>query len=179
MFGTRPIKTFPLSSRLALQWYRYGRGIRTISLLDYFDYHKPDAMETLVRELSWRPYGGKHYESIFTRFYQAYILPRKFGIDKRRAHFSSLIVAGQMSRQDALAELEKPLYTAEAARQDYEYVVKKFGVTPDEFETYLDAPPRRHDEFPNDARIDRWINRGIATGKRVARVLGLRREAAT
>jgi N-acetyl sugar amidotransferase len=175
-YGNRPLKTFPLSSNLARQWHRFGRGIHTISLLDYFDYNKPQAMETLVRELNWRPYGGKHYESIFTRFYQAYILPRKFGIDKRRGHFSSLIVAGQMTRDEALAELEKPLYTAFDLREDYEYVIKKFGLSPVQFEAYLDAPPRRHDEFATDQRVVRWIDRCRAAGKHVLRRLGKRKE---
>ena len=83
------------------------RGIRTIPLLNYIDYNKTDAMELIQREIGWRPYGAKHFESVFTRFFQGYVLPRKFGYDKRRAHFSCLIVAGEMTRDDALAKLEQ------------------------------------------------------------------------
>lgn len=175
-YGTRPLRTFPFSSNLAVQWYRYARGIRTVSILDYLDYDKQQAMAALEQELHYRPYAGKHYESVFTRFYQAYILPRKFQIDKRRGHFSSLIAAGQMTRDDALEKLRLPLYPAADLRDDYEYTIKKWGLTEAQFEEYLNAPRRSHFEWDSDrgtvSRIQsvrsfakRWLKRGQGTGR--------------
>ena len=103
--------------------------------------------------MGWRDYGGKHYESIITRFYQGYILPRKFGIDKRRAHLATLVASGQMSRDEALKKLEEPLMPEEILRQDMEYVPKKLEMTPSEFDSIMKLPPKLHEEFKTDRKI--------------------------
>jgi N-acetyl sugar amidotransferase len=155
-FGTVKLKTYPHFSLLDLAWFNGVRGIRTVSILNYLDYQKSEAMRVLEHELGWVYYGGKHYESVYTRFWQGYVLPRKFGIDKRVAHLSDLINAGQMTREQALVEIAKEPYPAELAEQDRLYVIKKLGLTADEFERLMALPRRTFRDYPNNfARIER------------------------
>jgi N-acetyl sugar amidotransferase len=149
-FGRLPLRTFPFAGALRQRYYRYVRRIGYLTILDYLDYNKEKAMKTLEEELGWRYYGGKHYESIFTRFYQSYVLPEKFGIDKRKAHLSVLINSGQMSRDEALAILEDPPADPELVRGDKGYVIKKLGFTDDEFEELMKAPRRDHRVYPSE-----------------------------
>src|SRR5206468_1101211 len=100
-------------------------------------------------ELGWRDYGGKHYESIFTRFFQSYYLPQKFGFDKRRAHLSSLIVTGEMSRQEALAEIANPPDARERQLEDKDFVAKKLGISGVEFDRILSLPKREFSDYPS------------------------------
>lgn len=148
-FGSKPLRTFPHISLLGLAWVNLVRRIRTISILNYVDYEKKEAMETIQRELGWRPYGGKHHESIYTRFYQGYVLPRKFGVDKRYGHLSDLINAGQLTREEALHEIAQPTYDPELQAQDLAYVTKKFGLSPDQFDAIMKAPPKSFRDYPN------------------------------
>ena len=108
------------------------------------------AIRTLEDELGWRYYGGKHYESVFTKFYQAYVLPNKFHIDKRRAHLSNLICSGQMTKDAALIELSKDIYPKEELNRDKEYIIKKLGFTNEEFEDIMKAPIKSHLDYPSD-----------------------------
>jgi hypothetical protein len=120
-------------------------------------YNKEEVKRTIARELGWRDYGGKHYESSFTKFYQAYILPEKFKIDKRKPHLSNLICAGQMTREEALAELKKPLYPPEELKQDMNFVLKKFGLSSEEFGEIMKLPIRKHSDFPVETSVyDRY-----------------------
>lgn len=148
-FGTRPFKTFPQLPLWRFGFNTFVRGIRVIPILNFVDYNKLEAQELLQKELGWRPYGGKHYESIFTRFYQGYILPRKFGVDKRKGHLSSLVVAGDMERQKALEILATDPYGEADADTDKAYVLKKFGWTEAEFTAYMLAPVKPHTAYPN------------------------------
>ena len=113
-----------------------------VPLLDYVHYDKAEAMKLIERELDWRYYGGKHYESIYTRFFQGYILPKKFNIDKRRAHLSNQICSQQVTREYAIEAIKQPTYSAELQAEDREYAIKKFGITEDEFENIMQAPPK-------------------------------------
>lgn len=151
-YGKLKIKTYPTFNFSKHVYYGAVLRLIPISVLNYIDYNKKAAKETIAKELNWRDYGGKHYESIFTKFYQAYILPKKFGIDKRKAHLSTLIFSGQMSKEEALYELEQPLYTDKALRDDMEYVLKKFGLTQAEFNEIMSLPPRKHSEFKSDLK---------------------------
>jgi hypothetical protein len=126
-----------------------------ISILNYVQYNKQEVKTIIAKELDWRDYGGKHYESTFTKFYQAYILPEKFMIDKRKAHLSTLICSGQITKEIALKELELPLYQPEELKQDIEYVLKKFGLSANEFEEIMKATPRKHEEFKTDSKQKR------------------------
>lgn len=148
-FGKLPLKTFPQLGFFKHQFYTRTQTIRTVPLLDYLHYDKEEAKRTIIEELGWRDYGGKHYESIFTRFYQAYILPRKFHIDKRKAHLSTLICSGQMTRGQALAEMRKPIFDTDRMADDKEYVTKKLGLTADEFEDIMRLPVKQHLDYPS------------------------------
>ena len=100
--------------------------------------------------MDWLDYGGKHHESVFTRFYQGYILPNKFGIDKRKAHLSNLIFSGQINRKNAIEELRKPPYPIEQQRSDFTFIAKKLGFSMEEFAEVLTQQNRLHSEFGND-----------------------------
>lgn len=171
--GTRPLRTYPHLSLSRLAYFTAVRRMRMVSILNYAHYDKTQAMELLQRELGWRPYGSKHCESIYTRFFQNYILPRKFGIDKRKAHFSSLICSGQLRREDAQQTLQQPPYPEEQAAADREYVIKKLGLTEAEFERIMALPRRSFRTYPNQYRTVeqlkrlQWLRRRI-TG-RIAR----------
>jgi N-acetyl sugar amidotransferase len=183
-FAGKSLSSFPHVSRLRLDYLSRVRRIRVVGLLDYFPYVKSDAMELLQRELGWRPYGGKHYESIYTRFFQGYILPTKFGIDKRKAHLSTLICAGQMTREEALRSLEENEYLAGRAAEDRVYAVKKLGLTDAEFDEIMCAPAKTYEDYPNHQNQPVWrilrslkrrlIGRG-SSGEPTARELARRR----
>ena len=142
-FGRTSLKTYPHYSFARLHgWYHGLRRIRRLPLLNYIDYDKPRAMEVLERELGWRPYGAKHYESVYTKFYQGYILPRKFGFDKRRSHLSCLVLDGKVTREEALRQMEQPAIDPEELRRDRVFVAKKLGLTEDEFDEIMALPPK-------------------------------------
>jgi len=151
--GTLPIKRYPTLSVWGMAWNHYVWGVKSVSMLNYLPYRKDEAMRTLRSELGWQYYGGKHYESVFTKFYQAHILPTKFRVDKRRIHLSDLIMNGEIRRDEALGELERPLYVPVQLEQDRAYVCKKLGFTEAEFGEYLAAPPVSHYYYPSDARL--------------------------
>ena len=143
-FGSHKLKTYP-----HVPFYKYVRytgfqKLKPISVLDYVDYNKKEVLSILETELGWRNYGGKHCESLWTKFYQNYILPAKFGVDKRKAHLSTLICSGQMTRDEALEELEKPIYNKEELINDTEYVLKKLELSQSEFEAIMKIPPIPH-----------------------------------
>lgn len=146
-FGTRPLRTFP--HRTMFDLVRDARTMHWVDILDYLDYRKADALRVLQDELGWQYYGGKHYESIYTRFYQGYILPRKFGFDKRKMHLSSLVCSGELTREQALAELAAPPYPEDLQAEDRAYVIKKLGITEADFEGIMRAPPKRFADYPS------------------------------
>ncbi|MBA4246770.1 MAG: N-acetyl sugar amidotransferase [Microbacterium sp.] len=155
-YGVR-IKSFPLFSNARFLRHRHITGTRWVPFLDYLDYRKDEALDTLVAEYGYKPYPYKHYESVFTRFYQGHILPEKFGVDKRRAHLSSLIITGQLSRADALAAVERiPYPTDDDLEKDKAYVVKKMNWQPGDLEAYLARPERGHDEWATDP-VKRYV----------------------
>lgn len=156
-FGKHPLKTYPTLGIYKEIYYTYFKGIKMIRLLNYIPYNKPQAMETIQNELGWVYYGGKHYESIFTRFFQSYILPVKFGIDKRRAHLSTLICSGQISREEALIEMQNPPYPLEKADEDRKYVIKKLSMTDEEFDAILKAPIKSYKDYPNDEKLIKFV----------------------
>jgi N-acetyl sugar amidotransferase len=141
-FATLPMKTYPACSMARYAYYVIARRIKYVPILNYLDYNKLSAKAFIQKELGWRDYGGKHYESVFTRFFQAYILPEKFKMDKRRPHLSSLVCSNQMTRDAALQELQKPAYPPELFRSDYELFLKKMRLTAEEFEAIMKEPPK-------------------------------------
>lgn len=148
-YGTSSLKRFPHFTFLHLFWWTFIKRIKVVSILNYIEYNKETVMEVIQKELGWVYYGGKHYESVYTRFFQGYILPRKFYIDKRRGHLSDLILSGQLSREEALKEIEKPGYDGTLLRQDKEFVMKKFGLTAESFENLMTLPVKSYKDYPN------------------------------
>lgn len=163
-FGKIKLKTFPHISLLHILYYIFIRRIRYVSILNYTNYVKKEVLETLKSELDWKEYPGKHYESIFTRFFQGYYLPTKFGFDKRRAHFSTLINSKQMTREQALAEIETPPYhSEELLQEDLEYVKKKFGLTDKEFDEIMTSPLKTYRDYPSHA----WLFHNTSLYERI------------
>lgn len=154
-FGTLPLKTFPFMNAKVKRYYMEAKGLKSISLLHYLPYNKKEVKALITKELEWRDYGGKHYESVWTRFYQGYILPAKFKIDKRKAHLSDLVFGGQITKEEALAELEQPVYDAAQLKQDYAFVLKKLGLTEADFEALMQLPQRSHYEFDYEMPVDK------------------------
>ena len=163
-YGKRKLKTYPTFDFKKYVYYSGVLKLSPVSILNYAPYNKKNVKEIIQKELGWRDYGGKHYESQFTKFYQAYILPEKFHIDKRKAHLSTLICSGQMTREEALEELRKPLYDPVQLRSDKEYVLKKFGLMPEEFERIMKLPVQKHSAFRSDKKLkEKYMNMLIRT----------------
>jgi N-acetyl sugar amidotransferase len=155
-FGTGSLRTYPRFSLTDLIRINVLSRVRMVSVLNYVDYRKADAMRLLQEELGWVYYGGKHYESVYTRFWQGYVLPRKFGIDKRYGHFSDLINSGQMTRAEAVEAIKSEPYPPALAEQDLKYVVKKLRLTAAQFDALMALPPRTFRDYPNNfARVER------------------------
>jgi N-acetyl sugar amidotransferase len=161
-FGSVPLRTYPHYSLSKLAWMSVVRGVRSVSILNYVDYSREAAMQVLQERLGWVYYGGKHHESVYTRFWQGYVLPRKFGVDKRYGHLSDLINSGQMTREQALAEMARPPYPEEAQQQDLRYVTKKLGLTPEEFSALMALPVKSFRDYRNSfervERLKRLVN---------------------
>jgi len=147
-YGTRKLRTYPRIGLYELMYLKEVKNIRKACFIDFIDYHRDEVVEILKRAFGWRDYGAKHGESVFTRFYQGYILPRKFNVDKRRAHYSNMICSGQITREEALRRLESPVYTPDELEEAYAYVVKKLDLVPEAFEALMALPTRSHEEFP-------------------------------
>lgn len=149
-FGTRKkLKTFPTISLYKKYFYEKVLGIESIQILNYVNYSNEEARRTIIEKLHWREYGGKHHESIITRFFQTYILPVKFGVDKRRAHLSTLICSGQITREDALIKISRPPHEQQYFQSDKEFVLKKFGLSNQEFDEIMARPVVSHLAYPS------------------------------
>ncbi len=153
IFRKKPIKDFPLLSFQKFSYYHSVKKYMWLDILNLVDYNKEEAMQTIIKELGWRNYGGKHYESIITRFYQGYILYNKFGIDKRRAHLSTLINSGQKTRAEAIEILKTPPLPQDILTQDLEYVPKKLGLSQAEFKAIMEQPPKSHFDYKTDTNF--------------------------
>ena len=143
-FGTKKIKSYPIVTYFNQYFLNKTKRIEQYSLLNYVEYHKSRAKETLIKEYGWVDYPGKHTESVFTRFYQNYILPLKFNVDKRKAHLSSVICSGQINREEALEELKHKPWETKATLEDKTYVIKKFEITDNWFDKWMKEEPVSH-----------------------------------
>lgn len=154
MFGKVKLKTFPTYSTLNFLVDRYIRKIQWVPFLDYFQYNKEETLSVLEKSYEYTRYPYKHYESIFTRFYQGFILPTKFGVDKRKVHLSTLIMTNQLSREEALTDLKRiPYASVDALEEDKLYFLKKMGWTQSDLESYLARPEKSHKEFPTEVHF--------------------------
>jgi N-acetyl sugar amidotransferase len=146
------LRTFPSISTIDMVRYIMLHRIRWISFLDYLNYRKADALAVLQAEYGYKPYAHKHYESVFTRFYQGYLLPYKFGVDKRKPHLSSLIMGGEITRDEALQRAAGIAYPSEKEMEaDRLYFIKKMGWTEEKFAEYMARPEKPHTDFPSEA----------------------------
>jgi N-acetyl sugar amidotransferase len=166
-FGSRPLVNYPLTSIL---WHKiylpYVKGIKTVRPLNYLPYIKQDAMKLLIDKFDWQPYPQKHFESRFTRFYESYWLPKRFGYDVRRVQYSSLILTGQMARQEALEKLMQSPYDESSIAYDLEYVANKLGILVAELNSYMDLPKQTYRDYKSQRQIYDW-------GAKAMMVLGL------
>ncbi len=148
-FGSRRLRSYPKLGFFKFLYYVAISRIRTINVLNYMDYEKEQAVRLLSQKFDWRPYPEKHYESIWTRYYQGYFLVKKFGYDKRRAHLSALVNSGQLSREAALDRVKVESYSGELLESDHAFILKKFGLSEAEFEAILLEPVKSHLSYPN------------------------------
>ncbi len=168
-FGTRPLSSFPTAGILKFKlFYRFVKGVRVVKPLNHVPYFKEDAINLLAERFGWQRYAHKHYESRFTRFYEGYWLPRKFGYDKRRAHFSSLILTGQMTREEALDRLARPAYDESMVTGDFEYIAAKLDISVEELQSLFDGPKKSYRDYDHSMGI-------IELGTRVLRAAGIQR----
>ena len=151
-FGKNSLKTFPDFGYRKEIYYKLIRRIRLIYLLNYLPYSKEDAIKTLENEVNWKNYGGKHHESVYTRFVQSYFQPVKFNLDYRRATFSTQICTGEITREYALEELKNKPYDPEKIEAEKDYIAKKLGITLKEFEEILNSPPKSYKDYPNNEK---------------------------
>lgn len=158
-FGTLALKSYKIVP--FWKYYLYYPFVKRMTVykpLNFIDYNKAEAKAFLKKEFEWKDYGGKHYESRFTKYFQGYYLPTRFGFDKRRAHLSSLIVSGQITREEALKELEKPLYADPELRDDQEFVMKKLGISDEGMVNLLKGPIHCHGEYPSNKKLISFLH---------------------
>ena len=173
-FGTVRLKTYPIMGMFKRHiWYPMVRRIQTVRPINYMPYIYADVKRDIAESVGWRDYGGKHYESVFTRYFQGYYLPHKFGYDKRLAHYSSLILSGQISRDEALELLESSNYPEELRRQDHEFIAKKLGLDVAGLEALIALPPVDYTAYPNSEGFWRTVRKVGAPVARLLRKMGL------
>jgi N-acetyl sugar amidotransferase len=166
-FGKRALKTFPLVDILSYKlYYKYILGMQVFKPLNLLPYIKEDAEKLLKEKFGWEPFQHKHHESRFTRFYEDYWLPRKFGFEKRRAHFSSLILTGQMTREDALVRISKPELSEVDLMKEFEYVAHKLDLTVDKLQQIFDGPNKTFYDYKSKIKL-------IKLGAQMMQKLGL------
>ena len=163
-YGTIPLKTFPMCGMLKNRlWYRGIKGMEVVKPLDYVPYEQEAALRLLEEKFGYQRYKNKHYENIFTRWYEGYYLPKKFGYDKRRCYYSSLILTGQMTRDEALKLIAENPYDEKQAKEDQEYIAKKLGITSAEMEGIISGENKTWRDYKNQANI---LNFFIHTAQR-------------
>jgi len=168
-FGQKPLKTFPLADIFKYKlYYRFVKGVRVVKPLNHVPYIKEQAMQELVDKFGWQKYAHKHFESRFTKFYESYWLPEKFGYQKHRAHYSSLILTNQMTREEALEKLAKPAYDKETIAQDFEFIAKKLDITVDELKKLMEGKNKTYRDYKNNMGL-------ISLGTKALTMLGVQR----
>lgn len=168
-FGTIKMKTYPFVSVMKHKLYlKYLKGIQNVKPLNYVPYVKKNVAKVLKDEYGWREYPQKHFESRFTRFFEGYWLPEKFGVDMRRIQLSSLILTGQMTRDEALEIMRSPAYDEEKIKEDFEYIAKKLQISVEELQEYFDAPNKTFRDYKNRE----WF---FVLGAKIMKATGLER----
>jgi N-acetyl sugar amidotransferase len=153
-FGSKPLVNFPTTSILRHKVYLpYIKGIKVTRPLNYMPYVKEDAIKLLIDKFGWQPYPQKHFESRFTKFYEGYWLPKKFGYDTRKVQFSSLIVTNQMTREEALEKLKTPPFDEATTAQEFEYVATKLRISVEELQSYMDTPNKTYKDYKSQESL--------------------------
>ena len=153
-FSKQKLITFPSFGTIDFIYFELFKKIKWILFPDYFDYSKQEAIDLLKKRVNYRPYPYKHYESVFTRFYQAYILPKKFGVDKRKLHLSNLIISNEITREQALRILQQETYLSpEDEKRDIKYFIKKMNWTYNDLENYLLKPEKNHSIYGTERNL--------------------------
>lgn len=166
-FGTVKMETYPFSSIFRHKIFlRYIKRIQVVRPLNFVPYNKENALRLLENEYGWKPYPQKHFESRFTKFYESYWLPERFGFDTRRVQFSSLILTNQMTRQEALEKLKTPAYNPETIDEDFKFIATKLGISVEELKQYLNMPKKFYWDYKNQQRI-------FNTGAKFLKFLGV------
>lgn len=169
-FGTGKLKTFPMCSMIKYRlYYPIVKGMKRVAPLDMVEYDKEKVKTFLADRFGWEAYANKHYEDVFTRFYEGYYLPHKFGYDKRKCYLSNEILVGTKTREEALKELESPGYDAATMREDLEYIAAKLGITTAEFEALIDGENKTFKDYKNSWGL-------IQFGTVVLRALGVEKK---
>lgn len=159
-YGEKKLKSYPTISLFQKEiLYPLIYGLKIHRPLEFIEYNKEKVKNFLISELGWRDYGGKHYESNFTKFFQGYYLPEKYGFDKRLAHYSSLIVSGQMTRKEALNNISDPLYDQINLKQDRDFFIKKLGFSRSEWDQIMKIEPKSEHDFKNEIKISKLLRR--------------------
>lgn len=157
-FGKKKLKNYPIFNLYKrMFYYPILKSIKTFRPLDYIDYNKDEAKNLLQTEYGWKSYGAKHCESKFTKFFQNYYLPTKFGFDKRKAHLSSLIACGQMTREDAIIEINKPIYDKNELQIDKEYFIKKLDLSLSQYDEVMNSAPRLHSDYKSYSKLYNYL----------------------
>ena len=166
-FGQSKLRTMPMCSMFKYRlYYQYIKGMKRVALLDMIRYNKDAAEKELKEKFGWKKYENKHYENIFTRFYEGYYLPKKFGYDKRKSYFSNMILTGQMTRDEALEKLRESPYSKEMMKEDMEYIAKKLGVSPVEFEQIINGENKTYKDYKNSLSL-------IELAIKIAQIVGV------
>lgn len=166
-FGKVKLSSFPLVDIFMYKIvYRYVYGMTVVKPLNYVRYFKAEAEDLLHEKFGWQRFKHKHHESRFTRFYEDYWMPRKFGYEKRRAHLSSLIMTGQLSREAAIKQMEKPVLSEQFLTEEFDYVATKLDMAPHQLREIFDGPNRTYRDYRNKRAL-------ISLGATVMRLLGL------
>lgn len=153
-FGTLKMETYPFSPVFRHKFYlRYLKGVQVVKPLNYMPYIKEDALELLSRVYGWTPYPQKHFESRFTKFYEGYWLPERFGFDTRRVQYSSLILTKQMERLEALEKLKKPAYDPSKIEDEFKYIATKLGITPEKLREYFNMEKKFYTDYKNQVSM--------------------------
>lgn len=153
-YGTIKMETYPFSSVLRHKFYlRYIKGVKVVKALNYMPYIKSEALKLLENEYDWKPYPQKHFESRFTKFFESYWLPERFGFDTRRIQFSSLILTGQMKREDAIEILKRPAYNPDTIDDEFNFIATKLGITSNELKGYFNMPKKFYWNYKNQEKL--------------------------
>lgn len=168
-FGKHPLKNIKFCGMLKYRlYYRYFKGVQVCKVLDNIPYLKNEVIHELQTRFDWEPYENKHYESIFTRFYEGYWMPKKFGYDKRRAYFSSLVLTGQLDRQEALNLLAQPPYSEETAAKDMTFICQRMGIPVEEFQRLMAEPNKTYKDYRSNKKT-------ITFARNLAKAVGIER----